>query len=126
MSNTFLLFLGIIGYVSSASISSSTEASSSASTEAVSLEDLVTGEGCIKVKDCRVRRGAESCEATEFHFYQHETYGAFCCTLNVDMGEATAKGNFNLLLLISGTKPAKPAKPASDEEEEAEEEAEEE
>ena len=49
MSNTFLLFLGIIGFVSSASISvddeASTEASSSASasTEAVSLENLVTG-----------------------------------------------------------------------------------
>merc|ERR1712198_131590 len=106
---------------SSASISSSTGASSSASTEAVSLEDLVTGEGCIKVKDCRVEsRQGETCEATEFQFYQHETYGAFCCTLNVDMGESTAKGNFNLLLLISGSKPAKPA--SSDEEEEEEEE----
>ena len=85
-----------------------------------------SGEGCIKVKDCRVEsRQGETCEATEFQFYQHEDYGVFCCTLNVDMGEATTRGNFNLLLLISGSKPAKPAKPASSDEEEAEEEDEE-
>ena len=77
-----------------------------------------SGEGCIKVKDCRVEsRQGETCEATEFQFYQHEDYGVFCCTLNVDMGEATTRGGFNLFLLIS-----KPTKPASSDEEEEEEE----